>query len=75
MVHSKPPKTGNTIIIPKHVKHAKNIFMMKLGSLGAYTCVDNAQPCLSIAHPPHPPHMQRSQMLVLLKMKKTMPLC
>jgi hypothetical protein len=50
MVNSKP-KMGDTII-PKHVKHTKNIYMTKLGSLGAYTCVDNAQPHLSIA-PPH----------------------
>ena len=49
MVNSKP-KTGDTLI-PDHVKQAKDIYMTKLGNLGAYTCVDNIRPRLSIAPP------------------------
>jgi hypothetical protein len=49
MVNSKP-KTGDTVV-PNHVKCVKDIYMTKLGSLGAYTCVDNAWPRLSIAPP------------------------
>lgn len=50
MVNSKP-RTGEAII-PGHVKQAKDIYMTKLGSLGAYTCCDNIRPHLSIPPPP-----------------------
>ncbi|KAH9021609.1 hypothetical protein EDB84DRAFT_1565242 [Lactarius hengduanensis] len=50
MVNSKP-RTGDTAI-PNHVKQAKDIYMTKLGNLGAYTCCDNIRPRLSIAPPP-----------------------
>ena len=49
MVNSKP-KTGDTLI-PDHVKQAKDIYMTKLGNLGAYTWFDNIRPRLSIAPP------------------------
>ena len=43
-------RTGEAAIL-HHIQQAKDVYMTKLGSLGAYTCCNNIWPCLSITPP------------------------